>query len=417
MGFSNSSSTRSRRLEGAGGGGGEKQGSHGSVRNSIVQTTWSPGCFFIEKRVNKHRLDNQKVDINVRAATFDDYQNTETVPLVSDAVAASFQRMCQMIADHISVVFRYKLASLVLNFKIDRNDTIWLLWCSSLRIVSEDKPVKALTATTAPPLQQYNREQQERREHTREARAAWNRRRKQLDNALEASQQWQTCSLSLREYPVSELCEVSTRTLMSALSGIDTATHDQEQTAGVPTPILLLYPDMTPEEYRAAAADPSFGEKKVKVSRPALDTLIKCASGIRPAAKKQVPAVIKDLGSARSTSTMSRRIRSAPSADQTPPRAASVPPRLLPPLDSPPGPGAQAALEYYQYDMRGYAQKLGYAQPVDVIPDQRAAPAVAGGVRVDTVAAILERRQHIEPRALLPFSGEQILTPAPSPKI
>eukprot|EP00659_Diplonema_papillatum_P007051 gene7051-10876_t len=64
------------------------------VRNSVVQANWSPGCFFIEKRVNKHRLDASKVPIDARAATHGDHLNTETVPLVSSTVAAAFQRTC-----------------------------------------------------------------------------------------------------------------------------------------------------------------------------------------------------------------------------------------------------------------------------------------------------------------------------------
>eukprot|EP01065_Artemidia_motanka_P017788 TRINITY_DN2119_c0_g1_i1.p1 TRINITY_DN2119_c0_g1~~TRINITY_DN2119_c0_g1_i1.p1 ORF type:complete len:612 (+),score=150.88 TRINITY_DN2119_c0_g1_i1:66-1901(+) len=359
-------------------------GTHvGAIRNSIVQTTWSPGCFFIEKRVNKHRLDNQKIDINVRAATFDDYQNTETVPLVSDAVAASFQRMCQMIADHISVVFRYKLASLVLNFKIDRNDTIWLLWCSSLRIVSEEKPAKALTATTAPPLQQYNREQTEQRQKTQQARAAWSRRRRQLDAALQESQQWLTCPLSQREYPASELCSVTMHTLMSALSGIDPTPQDQAQCNAVPTPMLLLHPDMTAEEYKTLSADPGFAYRTVKISRPSLDTLIKCASGIKVTAKTRMPTVIRDLRSGMS-SVRSRSVpppaRSlGPSPEASPAqsallegscasrslggRATAPPQHSLPPLSAPAG--DQAALEFYTYNRRGIATKQGYAHPTE----------------------------------------------------
>eukprot|EP00755_Sulcionema_specki_P010596 Sspe_Gene.46886::Locus_23584_Transcript_3_3_Confidence_0.429_Length_1117::g.46886::m.46886 len=207
-----------------------------AVHNSVVQTTWSPGCFFIEKRVNKHRLDNHKIPTEVRAATFDDYQNTETVPLVSDAVAASFQRVCQAIADHISIVYRYKLVSLVLNFKIDRNDTIWLLWCSSLRIVSEERPGRALTATTSPPLQQYNKEQQALKREAMHRRAAAQRKREAMEQSMEAARAFCQCPLCLRDYPTKEMCSVATKTVLTALSGID----HQRPSKGIPTSLQLL---------------------------------------------------------------------------------------------------------------------------------------------------------------------------------
>ena len=314
-----------------------------AVRNSLVQTTWSPGCFFIEKRVNKYRLDTHKVPIEIRAATFDDYQNTETIPLVSDSVAASFQRVCQLIAEHVRVVFRYKLASLVLNFKIDKNDTIWLLWCSSIRIVSEENPSKALTATTVPPLQHYTKEQKERLVANGKRRENQRSKRRQLEDALRTAEESHQCPLCLHKYPGNELCVVLTKSILAALGG------DQNSVESIPAPIRLISPGLDLTEYLEVRDKMSFLNSPVKVCCICLQGLVKCASGAGP---RQL------LGKKMLASSSRLKI----SYDHMPST------KHLSPLIKSGSIKNPSSLEYYKYDSRGLATKLGYAtlrdQPV-----------------------------------------------------
>ena len=245
-----------------------------ATRNSLVQTTWSPGCFFIEKRVNKHRIDQHKVPIDVRAATFDDYQNTETVPLVSDSVAGQFQRVCQLIAEHIRTVFRFKLASLVLNFKIDRHDKIWLLWCSSIRIVSEETPGMALTATTCPPAHHKRDQSKEETWQTQSAIKA--RHKRQACSDIQRHNETQRCPLCTRFHSGADLCRVPLKAVLAALSGYD------DGDAAIPPPVHLIFPTLTPAEYHELQGDPCWHETQIPVCCACVKSLVHCATKLSP---------------------------------------------------------------------------------------------------------------------------------------
>ena len=332
-----------------------------ATKNSLVQTTWSPGCFFIEKRVNKHRLDQHKVPVEVRAATFDDYKNTETVPLVSDSVAGQFQKVCQLIADHIRVVFKFKLASLVLNFKIDRNDTIWLLWCSSIRIVSEEAPSKALTATTAPPLQYYNREMKKRELDQKALKKYREENKKRLTGSGggAACNEAQRCPLCTQFHSGVDLCRVPVKTILTALAEYDDSAEP------IPPPLLLLYPTLTRSEYQHLLSDPSWPNSLIPVCCVCVQSLVHCAAKITLQPGGGVPRLNKILD--RRPSSRSAALAIVPEGASTPGSVAgvqvggvvacnvdTVSQPVLPLLTG-------KTLDFYTYDQHGTAARLGYA--------------------------------------------------------
>ena len=361
-----------------------------ATRNSMVQTTWSPGCFFIEKRVNKCRLDQHKIPIEERAATFDNYQNTETVPLVSASVAGQFQKVCQLIADHIRIVFRFKLASLVLNFKIDKNDTIWLLYCSSMRIVSEEAPIKSLTATTSPPLQYYQREMREKHKAAEVRRSTKQTKQTHVDDELRKATELQRCPLCTDFHRGMDMCSVPVQTVLTSLSAYDDETHE------VPPPLLLLYPSLTPEDYQALLADPGFPTRVVTLCSTCVHSLVCCASSIQVTRQTRVPRLHKVLEESRAKSLPGARPATQQSAcaefSATESDEAAVKTRsslssscmavahrdarlALPALASP-----DTTLEFYAYDRKGKATKLGIAS-VDPDNDPALSSLSAGAVR------------------------------------
>ncbi|CDW88079.1 UNKNOWN [Stylonychia lemnae] len=80
----------------------------------VLRIVWSPKICVFERKENLKDLYDQKYDMYERVVTYEG----------------------EDISQHISNVTFEKIRPnrMVLNFKIDKNDKIWLLWCSSLRI-------------------------------------------------------------------------------------------------------------------------------------------------------------------------------------------------------------------------------------------------------------------------------------------
>jgi len=93
-----------------------------------------------EKKVNKTKLFNLKFDIYQRGVTFEgpdfysDYSR-----LQSKTQTENLRSLTEKIAKHLSAVTfdKFRISRLVLHFKLDHNEKIHLLWCSSLRLEND----------------------------------------------------------------------------------------------------------------------------------------------------------------------------------------------------------------------------------------------------------------------------------------
>merc|ERR1719240_781511 len=54
------------------------------------------------------------------------------------------QTICDSIVDHVMRTSsqHYRISRMVLNFKLDHNNKLWLLWCSSMRLAADKYAVK-----------------------------------------------------------------------------------------------------------------------------------------------------------------------------------------------------------------------------------------------------------------------------------
>jgi hypothetical protein len=63
------------------------------------------------------------------------------------------QTICDSIVDHVMRTSsqHYRISRMVLNFKLDHNNKLWLLWCSSMRLAA-DKVCPHPPLLSLPPL-------------------------------------------------------------------------------------------------------------------------------------------------------------------------------------------------------------------------------------------------------------------------
>eukprot|EP00002_Diphylleia_rotans_P026775 TRINITY_DN5356_c0_g1_i5.p1 TRINITY_DN5356_c0_g1~~TRINITY_DN5356_c0_g1_i5.p1 ORF type:complete len:614 (+),score=120.48 TRINITY_DN5356_c0_g1_i5:49-1890(+) len=108
--------------------------------NAVIRAVWSPQVCILEKKVNRHKLNDKKHDMSTRAVTYDGADQYSTPePIVSDMLAGRIRQMCQGIVEHIErlCLNRHKVRYAELYLKNDDYDQLWLLWCTSLRFTGQ----------------------------------------------------------------------------------------------------------------------------------------------------------------------------------------------------------------------------------------------------------------------------------------
>lgn len=92
-------------------------------------------CLF-ERKENIRPIANKRLDIYERAVTYEGKEyNTRVLPVKGVLIPNKMQVIANSIAKHVSnVTFeRVRPSRMILNFKLDSQDRLWLLWCSSIR--------------------------------------------------------------------------------------------------------------------------------------------------------------------------------------------------------------------------------------------------------------------------------------------
>lgn len=87
--------------------------------------------------MNNKLIFDKRYNIYERAVTYDGEEfHTTLEPIKGNNLPDRLEKIANSIASHVSNVTleRIRVARMVLNLKITANDTITLLWCSSLRL-------------------------------------------------------------------------------------------------------------------------------------------------------------------------------------------------------------------------------------------------------------------------------------------
>ena len=104
-------------------------------QHSLIRATWSPQLCLLDRRVNDHKLKDKSVDMYKRCVTFEgDEHLSYSAPLAGSGLATQLQQLCNSIVEHVFSVSQQRISRMVMNFKVDDNNKVWLLWCSSLRL-------------------------------------------------------------------------------------------------------------------------------------------------------------------------------------------------------------------------------------------------------------------------------------------
>jgi hypothetical protein len=112
------------------------------IRNVVIRAIWSPKVCLLERRVNAKQLHDHRYGLYERAVTYEGPEHfSAAAPLRGSTLPSQIQRICENLVTHINEVSfqKHRIARMVINFKVDSRDRIWLLWSSSIRLTSEHK--------------------------------------------------------------------------------------------------------------------------------------------------------------------------------------------------------------------------------------------------------------------------------------
>eukprot|EP00756_Hemistasia_phaeocysticola_P025452 Hpha_TRINITY_DN16007_c3_g1::TRINITY_DN16007_c3_g1_i1::g.117589::m.117589 len=102
--------------------------------NFQIQAVWSPRVTALYKRTNMHRLRDHTVGVYERAVTADGPPHYTREDLVSGRTRDKIVDICQSFCTHFESTEKKPVARVVLYFKVDEKDHVWILWASSLRV-------------------------------------------------------------------------------------------------------------------------------------------------------------------------------------------------------------------------------------------------------------------------------------------
>ena len=155
---------------------------HGGGRhNSQIRAIWTPKLCILERRQTKQELDDTRFALYERCITFDGPDvHSVSVPLRGTVLAGQVEHICKDIVEHLANVAAenahtatksvsaskkcndntfVRVARMVVNFKVDGNGKIWILWSNSIRLesVALDNPEQH-SSTRKSPLSPLNME-------------------------------------------------------------------------------------------------------------------------------------------------------------------------------------------------------------------------------------------------------------------
>merc|ERR1711934_1064999 len=113
--------------------------------NAIIRAIWSPKLCLLEQRVNLKPINDGRYDMYERCATYEGAEHQSmNAPVRGIYLPSRLQTICDSIVDHVMRTSsqHYRISRMVLNFKLDHNNKLWLLWCSSMRLAADKYAVK-----------------------------------------------------------------------------------------------------------------------------------------------------------------------------------------------------------------------------------------------------------------------------------
>ncbi len=108
--------------------------------------TWSSQFCLLQRRTNINKIENRRVGLYERLVTFEGPEHFSVLDSVtSPTLAGDLQKICRGIVEHIRAISndRVNVTRMVLHFKLDPLERIWLMYTTGLTVV--DKSVFPVT--------------------------------------------------------------------------------------------------------------------------------------------------------------------------------------------------------------------------------------------------------------------------------
>ncbi len=130
-------------------------------KNAVIKAAWSPSMCLVERRVNVHGVTDKRVPMGDRLVTFEGPEHlSESMPLAPAALLGrKVQFLCNSVAQHVLEVTQghCRIASMVLHFKVDEDNKLWLLFCSSLRLAGRASGLARNSINLSPNFEVYQK--------------------------------------------------------------------------------------------------------------------------------------------------------------------------------------------------------------------------------------------------------------------
>ena len=91
----------------------------------------------LERRINNRQLHDKRYGLYERAITYEGPEfHSTAAPLRGNVLPSQVQRICENVVQHVGEVSfqKHRIKLMVINFKVDAKDRVWLLWASSIRL-------------------------------------------------------------------------------------------------------------------------------------------------------------------------------------------------------------------------------------------------------------------------------------------
>eukprot|EP00760_Papus_ankaliazontas_P004643 PhM_4_TR12005/c0_g1_i1/m.59953 len=110
-----------------------------SPHNEVLQCVWSPQMTFSVKRTNRARFNDRAVDRYTKAVTFEGPTHYSDEVLCTPGMTSALGAACASFVQHFgSIEPHYTVTRMCAYFKYDPDDTLYLMYVSSLRVTETE---------------------------------------------------------------------------------------------------------------------------------------------------------------------------------------------------------------------------------------------------------------------------------------
>mmetsp|Transcript_4841 Transcript_4841/g.8793 ORF Transcript_4841/g.8793 Transcript_4841/m.8793 type:complete len:542 (-) Transcript_4841:376-2001(-) len=104
------------------------------LNNSLIQAVWSPRVCIVQRKTNRYSISDRSYSAYERAVTYEGPSHYTEDGICAPKTTAQIKSICSNICQHFTNTEHKNITRMVLYFKVDKNDLVWLLWCGSVRI-------------------------------------------------------------------------------------------------------------------------------------------------------------------------------------------------------------------------------------------------------------------------------------------